>query len=89
MTGVAASALPAAPKVLWTYDAGDAIDSSAAIANGIVYVGLGKGDLIAVDFAAGQKRFEFDAGGPITASPAVAAGRLVIGTTEGVLYCFG
>ena len=48
LTGVAATAPPVVPKLLWTYETGDAIDSSAAIANGMVYVGVGNGDLIAV-----------------------------------------
>ena len=34
LTGVAEGALPAAPKTLWTYDTGDTIASSAAIADG-------------------------------------------------------
>ena len=40
LTGVAPSALPATLKVLWTYEAGDSIESSAAIADGAVYVGV-------------------------------------------------
>jgi hypothetical protein len=36
LTGVAASAAPAVPKLLWTYETGDSIDSSAAIADGVV-----------------------------------------------------
>src|SRR5262245_29235102 len=38
-TGVSPSQLPAELKLLWTYDAGDIIESSAAIAAGVVYVG--------------------------------------------------
>ena len=39
LTGVAAGPVPATLKLLWTYDAGEAIESSAAIAGGTVYVG--------------------------------------------------
>ena len=39
LTGISAATLPAALKLLWTYEAGDAIESSAAIADGVVYVG--------------------------------------------------
>jgi len=35
-TGVAAGAAPANLRLLWTYDAGEGIDSSAAIAGGVV-----------------------------------------------------
>src|SRR5262249_30001540 len=41
-TGVSPSQPPADLKLLWTYDAGDLIESSAAIAAGTVYVGTGK-----------------------------------------------
>jgi len=36
LTGVSAATLPPTLKVLWTYETGDAIDSSAAIADGSV-----------------------------------------------------
>ena len=41
-------------KLLWTYEAGDAIESSAAIADGVVYVGSQTGDLHAVNLADGN-----------------------------------
>ncbi|MBI4475151.1 MAG: PQQ-binding-like beta-propeller repeat protein [Acidobacteria bacterium] len=87
LTGVAASAPPAAPKVLWTYDAGDAIDSSAAIANGVVYVGVGKGDLIAVDFATGKLRWKYSTGNYLgESSPSVGSDAVYIGDLDGVLH---
>src|SRR5262249_41275127 len=48
LTGVAGSDLPATLKVQWTYDAGDAVQSSAAIAGGVVYVGSTNGRLAAI-----------------------------------------
>ena len=44
LTGVAGSTVPREPKLLWTYDAGESIDSSAAIADGTVYVGTHAGE---------------------------------------------
>jgi len=49
LAGVSAATLPATLKLLWTYEAGDPIDSSAAIVGGVVYVGAGNGDLLALD----------------------------------------
>src|ERR1019366_7832432 len=46
LTGVAAGPVPAMLKLLWTYDAGEAIESSAAIAGGTVYVGAQSKDLL-------------------------------------------
>ena len=39
LSGNTAATVPATLKLLWTYDAGDAIESSAAIADDVVYVG--------------------------------------------------
>src|SRR5918993_320596 len=54
LTGVTASPAPAALKVLWTFNAGEVVDSSAAIADGVVYIGGGGGDLFAPDLATGK-----------------------------------
>src|SRR5262249_10862367 len=47
LTGIAEVAPPASLSVKWTYDAGDAIDSSPAIADNVVYIGSAKGELLA------------------------------------------
>ena len=39
LTGVITSSVPDDPALLWTFDTGDTVDSSAAIADGVVYVG--------------------------------------------------
>jgi hypothetical protein len=73
LTGVSASALPATPKLLWTYEAGDAIDSSAAIAGGVVYVGSANGELHAVNLGDGKLKWKYQASpdGIGESSPAV------------------
>src|SRR5262245_52221747 len=58
-TGVSPSQLPAELKPLWTYDAGDIIESSAAIVAGAVYVGTGKSALIAVDLQSGKLKWSY------------------------------
>ena len=40
LTGVATGTVPDTLKLLWTYEAGDGIQSSAAIVDGAVYVGV-------------------------------------------------
>src|SRR5262245_29477028 len=59
LTGVSASTPPDTLKVLWSYDTKDVIDSSAAIVDGVVYVGAGNGDLIALDLASGKLRWKY------------------------------
>ena len=44
LTGVSTGTVPGALKLLWTYDAGEGIQSSAAIVDGTVYVGVESAD---------------------------------------------
>jgi len=87
LTGVSASTPPATLKLLWMYDAGDVIDSSAAIADGVVYVGGGDGDLIALDLASGAVRWKYTTGNLIgESSPAVGADAVYVGDLGGILH---
>ena len=45
LLGTSEATPPSTLKLLWTYDAGDSIESSAAIVDGIVYVGSQTGEL--------------------------------------------
>jgi eukaryotic-like serine/threonine-protein kinase len=93
LTGVSASTPPATLKLLWTYDAGEVIDSSAAIADGVVYLGGGDGDLIALDLASGTLRWKYATGNLIgESSPAVGPGSpgngdvVYVGDLGGILH---
>ena len=68
LTGIATSAPPAAPALRWSYEAGEAIDSSPAIADGSVYVGTSNGDLVAIDLASGKPRWKYATGSQIGAT---------------------
>jgi outer membrane protein assembly factor BamB len=87
LTGVSATTLPPTLKLLWTYNAGDVVDSSAAIVNGVVYVGGGSGDLLALDLASGTLRWKYATGNLIgESSPAVAGDAVYIGDLGGILH---
>jgi len=87
LTGNSSTTLPATLKVLWTYDVGDLIDSSAAIANGVVYVGGGNGDLIALDLASGKLRWKYSTGNLIgESSPTVSGSAVYIGDLGGLVH---
>ena len=62
-TGVAGSALPEKLRKLWKYEAGEGIDSTAAIVGERVYVGTEKGRVLALNLADGTLVWEFKAGG--------------------------
>ena len=87
LTGASASAPPAALKLLWSYNVGGPIASSAAIAGGVVYVGGGDGDLVALDLASGKLRWKYATGNLIgESSPAVSGDAVYIGDLGGVLH---
>ena len=90
LTGVASVPLPASLKLLWTYDAGGAVESSAAIVGGVAFVGSGSGEIHAVDLATGKARWKYRAvSGDLgigESSPAVSGGTVYIGDLAGVLH---
>src|SRR5262249_15357636 len=86
MTGVA-SELPATLSLKWTYQAGETIESSAAIADGVVFVGAGDGDLLAIDLETGKLKWKYATGNPIgESSPAVSGGLVYIGDLGGIVH---
>jgi len=91
LTGVAAEALKAPLKVQWTYEAGESIESSAAIANGTVFVGSQPGVLVALDLASGKPKWQYKVSesGLAESSPAVARDAVFVGDLEGVLHAVG
>lgn len=78
---------------LWSGTIGGFLDATAAIANGVVYVGGDDGTLYAFN-AAGcgqatcQPLWTAATGGPFHAAPAVANGVVYIGSENGKLYAF-
>ena len=63
------------------------IDSSAAIVDGVVYVGGGNGDLLALDLASGKLRWKYTTGNLIgESSPSVGDGAVYIGDLGGLLH---
>ena len=84
LTGVSSSGVSDSLKLLWTYEAGDSIESSAAIVGGTVFVGSQKGELIALNLDNGAVYWKFATGSPIgESSPAFSAGVVYIGDLGG------
>src|SRR5215813_3210505 len=87
LTGVTTSAIPANLKLLWTYEAGDSIESSAAISGGVVYVGSQTADLLAIDLHTGKLRWKYHAKDGIgESSPTVHDGVVYVGDLSGLLH---
>ncbi|MFZ0318311.1 MAG: PQQ-binding-like beta-propeller repeat protein [Candidatus Sulfotelmatobacter sp.] len=61
-------------------------DSSPAVANGVVYVGSGDGNIYALNANTGAKLWNYTTGGPVDSSPAVANGVVYVGSADSNIY---
>ena len=87
LTGVSLSTLPATLKLLWTYETGDSIESSAAIVDGTVYVGSQSGELVALSIPKGAVRWKYRTNEGIgESSPCVGQGVVYVGDLSGMLH---
>jgi outer membrane protein assembly factor BamB len=85
LTGVAETRIPDRPQLLWTYQTGGPIKSSAVVKGSISVVGSDDGKVYAVDPSNGQVRWSYDAGSPIEASPLIVQNQAMVGTSDGSL----
>jgi len=87
LTGVSQATVPANLKQLWTFEAGDSIESSAAIVGGTVFVGSQKGELVALNLENGSVYWKYSTGSAIgESSPAYGNGAVFVGDLGGVLH---
>ena len=73
-------------KLKWSFQTDGEINSSPAVANGIVYFGSADSKFYAIDASTGEKRWVFQAESWIDSSPAVADGVVYFGSNDGKLY---
>lgn len=86
LIGVADGGLPDSLKTIWKVRLGGAVKSSAAVGNGLVYVGSDDGALYALDAATGAVRWKFSTGGPVEASPLIAGDAVYFGSSDDAMY---
>lgn len=87
LTGVSLGNVPNNLKQLWTYDAGDSIESSAAIVGGTVFVGSQKNELTALSLDNGAVYWKYKIDSPIgESSPAYSNGVVYVGDLGGWLH---
>ena len=70
----------------WEFSTGDAIHSSPAVVDGVVYIGSRDNKLYALDAATGDKLWEYETGSWVESSPAVVNGVVYFGSNDGTLY---
>ena len=85
-TGVAAARLPDQLKVRWQFKAKDGIESTAAIAGGVVFIGSYDQHLHALDLKTGREKWKYKAG-PFKTPVAFRAGAVYAGDEDGIFHC--
>ena len=65
------------------------VDSSPAVANGVVYVGSEDNNVYALNASTGALLWKYATGSVVTSSPAVANGVVYVGSDDNNLYAFG
>ncbi len=86
LTGVADSQLPDKLELIWTFKAGDMIESTAAIVDNIAYVGASDGYLYAITTHSGKNTWKYQASAPIKSSPSVHNGVIYFGDENGIFH---
>src|SRR5258705_8028214 len=74
LSGATTAAPPATLALKWTYEAGESVESSAAIVDGAVYVGSTKGELLALGLETGKVPWKYPTGANGFIRDASAAG---------------
>ncbi|MCX6884042.1 MAG: PQQ-binding-like beta-propeller repeat protein [Verrucomicrobia bacterium] len=69
----------------WTFDTGNTIASSPAIAGNLAIVGDASGSIRALDIRSGREAWKIRTGGPIVSTPAVSRGLVVFASTDGTI----
>jgi len=74
---------------LWSAASGTyAVDSSPAVANGVVYAGTDSNTVEALNAASGAVLWTGTTGNVVTSSPAVVNGAVYVGSDDGSVYAF-
>jgi serine/threonine-protein kinase len=74
------------PRLRWRYATGDAVTSSPAVVDGVVYIGSTDGSVYALDVTTGKKKWAYATGDKVEGTPAVVDGVVYIGSTDGSVY---
>lgn len=86
LTGVANSQLPEKLELLWTFKAGDMIESTAAIVDNVVYLSALDGILYAIDTQNGESLWTYSTESSIKSSPSYQDGVVYFGDGDGVFH---
>jgi outer membrane protein assembly factor BamB len=80
--------VPKTCNPLWSVTTGGQVDSSPAVADGVVYVGSRDDKLYALDAATGAVLWTATTGGDVSSSPVVANGVVYVGSEDSKIYAY-
>ncbi len=86
LRGLATGKLGDKLKLIWTFETGDFLKSSAVVKAGRVFVGADTGKLHAIDLKTGKEVWNFKTDLAIEAAPLVVEDIVYVGSTDGFLY---
>jgi outer membrane protein assembly factor BamB len=75
--------------LVWSYTTGAGVDSSPAVANGVVYVGSWDNNVYVLKASTGALLWKYTTGAWVESSPAVANGVVYVGSWDNNVYAFG
>lgn len=88
-TGVARSELSESLVPLWTFKSEkNGFESTAVMADGVVYVGSEGGKFYAIDLATGKKKWDYDVEAGFNAAAGVRGAMVYVGDRDGRLHAF-
>jgi outer membrane protein assembly factor BamB len=73
---------------LWSHATGAAVESSPAVANGVVYVGSLDHKVYALEASTGAALWSYTTGATVFSSPTMANGVVYVGSDDGTVYAF-
>lgn len=86
-TGYSTSTAPNTNQTIWNYTTGHWVDSSPAVADGMVYVGSIDSKVYCLDALTGTQVWNYTTGKGVYSSPAVTDGRVYFGSHDKKVYC--
>ena len=86
LTGVSDTQLPNKLELLWAFQAGDMIESTAAVVDDTVYVGALNGILYAIDVNTGKSTWQYEATDSIKSSPSIQDDVIYFGDSSGIFH---
>jgi outer membrane protein assembly factor BamB len=85
-SGIYTGGVPRLHGVKWKFKTKGEVNSSPAIANGVIFVGSNDGSMYAIDQETGAQKWAAMTHGRIASSPAVAHGMVYFGSYDGYFY---